>query len=133
VSLSSSPEASRQERTDRLRRDRAASRALRVAYPALQQLRLELTFDSPSSNTPAAQSHVLHPAARAFFEFSCPYADCDGVFDLTNAVNTALADEGGKARGVLDCSGNRPQRQSSRRPCNLHLTYAIAAIYQSGE
>ena len=76
--LSSSPEASRQERADRLRRERAAARALRVAYPALQQLRLELTFESTSANTPVPQSHILHPAARAFFEFPCPYADCDG-------------------------------------------------------
>jgi hypothetical protein len=133
LSLSSSPEASRQERVDRLRRERAASHALRVAYPSLQQLRLELTFESPSSNVPAAQSHTLHPAARAFFEFSCPYADCDGGFDLTTAVNTALTNGGGKARGVLECTGYRPQRQSPRMPCKLHLTYAIAATYQSGE
>jgi hypothetical protein len=133
MSLSPSPEASRQERVDRLRRERLAAHALRVAYPTLQQLRLELTFESPSPNTPAAQSHVLHPAARAFFEFSCPYADCDGGFDLTTAVNTALANMGGKARGVLECSGHRPERHSSRRPCKLQLTYAIAATYQNGE
>lgn len=131
--LASSPEASRQERVDRLRRERAASHALRVAYPTLLQLRLELTFESPSRNTPAAQSHVLHPAARAFFEFSCPYADCDGAFDLTPAVNTALTNRGGKARGVLECAGHRPQRHSARSPCKLHVSYAIAATYQSDE
>jgi len=131
--LSSGPEGSRQERADRLRRERAGSQALRVAFPALQELRLELTFESPSPNTPAAQSHVLHPAARAFFEFSCPYADCDGGFDLTAAVNSALTAKGGKACGVLECPGHRPERHSSRRPCKLHLTYAIAATYQSGK
>jgi len=127
--LSSSPGSSRQERADRLRRERAGAQALRVAHPAVRQLRLELTFDSPSVNTPAAQSHVLHPAARAFFEFSCPYADCDGGFDLTTAVNAALASEGGKAVGTLECAGHRPQRQGSRSPCKLQLTYAIAATY----
>jgi hypothetical protein len=131
--LSSSPEASRQERADRLRRERAAARALRVAFPAIQQLRLELTFESSTSNTPVPQSHVLHPAARAFFEFPCPYADCDGGFDLTTAVDTALANKTGKTRGMLECSGQRPEQHGSRRPCKLHLSYAIAATYQSGE
>jgi hypothetical protein len=130
MSFASTPEAARQERVDRLRRERAASHALRVGYPSLQQLRLELTFESPSPNVPAAQSHVLHPAARAFFEFSCPYADCNGGFDLTAAVNNALTNQGGKARGVLECCGLRPERHSARRPCKLHLTYAIAATYR---
>src|SRR6185437_89027 len=131
--LSSGPEVSRQERADRLRRERAGSQALRVAFPALQELRLELTFESPTPNTPAAQSHVLHPAARAFFEFSCPYADCDGGFDLTTAVDSALASNGGQAVGELECSGQRPERLGSRRPCKLHLAYVISATYARGE
>lgn len=129
--LSSNQQASRQGRVDRLRRERAAALALRVAFPAIEQLRIELTFENPT-NTPAPQSHVLHPAARAFFEFPCPYADCDGGFDLTTAVNTALANKSGQSRGVLDCSGHRPEPRGSRRPCNLHLSYAISATYQNG-
>jgi hypothetical protein len=129
----SSPENTRQQRTDRLRRERAAAHALRVEFPAVQQLRLELTFESAATNTPVPQSHVLHPAARAFFEFPCPYADCDGGFDLTHAVNTALANKTGKARGALECCGHRPEQHGSRKPCKLRLSYAIAATYQSGE
>lgn len=131
--LSPTPEASRQGRADRLRRERAAARALRVAYPALQQLRLELTFESSSANTPVPQSHILHPAARAFFEFPCPYADCDGGFDLTTAVNASLESRSGQTRGVLECSGHRPEQHSARRPCKLRLTYTIAPTYQSVE
>ncbi|HEY3784116.1 MAG TPA: hypothetical protein VGL55_02420 [Steroidobacteraceae bacterium] len=130
--LSSSPDASRQERTERLRRQRAAARALRVAFPAIQQLRLELTFDSGTTNAPVPQSHILHPAAQAFFEFPCPYADCDGKYDLTAAVDTALANKTGKARGSLECPGHRPEHYNSRRPCKLRLSYAITATYQSG-
>jgi hypothetical protein len=131
--LASGPKDQRQERAEKLRRERAAASALRVAFPAIQQLRLELLFESSSSNTPGPQSHVLHPAARAFFVFPCPYADCDGGFDLTTAVNVALANEGGRARGVLECSGHRLMQHSSRSPCKLYLTYSIAATYQSGE
>ena len=131
--LSSSPESSRQERADRLRRERAAALALRVAFPSIQQLRFELRFESSSANAPASQSHILHPAARAFFEFPCPHADCDGGFDLTVAVDTALVDKDGTTRGELECPGHRPEQHGARRACNLHLSYSITATYQSTE
>jgi len=125
-----SPAATRQGRMDQLRRDRAAALALRVAFPGIQQLRLELKFESTTSSTPASQSHLLHPPARAFFEFPCPYADCDGQFDLTSAVNAALADPARNAAGVLECSGLRAHDYASKRPCQLHLVYAVSAMYQ---
>src|SRR2546429_6898620 len=55
-----SPAAERQERRDRLRRDRAAALALREVFPAVQQLRLELLFQGSTSTTPGPQSHILH-------------------------------------------------------------------------
>jgi hypothetical protein len=130
---SSSRALARQEILDRLRRDRAAALALRVAFPAIQQLRLELSFeDGTSAIPPASQSHVLHPPARAFFEFPCPHQDCDGRFDLTAAVNVALTDTARRAEGMLECPGDRPHRNASRKACQLRLVYAITAIYQRG-
>ena len=54
---------------------------------------------------------MLHPPARAFFELSCPYADCDGQFDLTAAVDLLLADRLLKAEGTVKCQGHRPGRR----------------------
>jgi hypothetical protein len=125
-----SPSASRQVGLDRLRRDRAAALALRVAYPAVQQLRLELKFDGAATSTPASQSHLLHPPARAFFEFPCPYADCDGQFNLTSAVDRAVADPAHQADGMLECSGLRARDYASRQPCQLHLIYTVTATFQ---
>ncbi len=125
-----SPTAARQERRERLRRDRAAALALRMVFPAVEQLRLELTFESTTSSTPAPQSHVLHPPARAFFEFPCPYADCDGQFDLTGAVNVALADPVQRAQGTLECSGVRARQIGSKQPCQLRLIYTVTATYR---
>jgi hypothetical protein len=127
---SSSPAALRQEYLDRLRRDRAAAPQLRVAFPSVQQLRLELTFDSTTTNIPASQSHVLHPPARAFFELPCPYADCDGRFDLTTVVNLLLTDRLAKGEGTLKCQGQRPDRRTTRTSCQLHLNYELTATYQ---
>lgn len=124
-----SPAAERHERRDRLRRDRAGALPLRVALPAVQQLRLEFMFRGALSCTPAAQAHVLHPPARAFFEFPCPYADCDGQFNLTDAVNAALAHAAHWTEGDLVCSGSRSQQKGSRRPCELQLTYLVTATY----
>lgn len=125
-----SPAAERQERRDRLRDDRAAAPALRAAYPTLGQLRLELQFEGSAPGTPAQQSHVLHPPARAFFEYPCPYADCDGRFDLTGAVNAALADPVHRAEGVLECSGKRARHMGSKQPCQLRLMYTVTATFQ---
>jgi len=125
-----SPAAARQQRREQWRRDRAAALALRIVFPTVQQLRLELTFQDAPSCTPAPQSHVLHPPARAFFEFPCPYADCDGQFDLTGAVNDALTHPAHQAQGVLECSGMRPtQNIGSKQPCQLHLNYTVIASY----
>lgn len=123
--------AARQERLDRLRRDRAAAQALRVALPGVQHLRLELKFESSTSSTPTLQAHVLHPPARAFFEFPCPYADCDGQFDLSEAVKAAIASPAHQSVGMLECSGQRVRDHASRRPCLLHLHYTVTATYET--
>jgi hypothetical protein len=129
MSLMRSSAAARQERIDQLRRDRAAAVAVRVAFPAVQHLRLELKFESSSAKAPTLQSHILHPPAQAFFEFPCPYADCDGQFDLTGGVYAALSDPAHHAAGVLECSGVRPRDCASKRPCQLRLIYKVTATY----
>ena len=116
-----------QQRVDQLRGDRAAAAPLRVAFPAIQQLRIELTFVGQSANPPGSQSHVLHPPARAFFTYPCPYANCDGQFDLRHLVNVALDDPSLRTEGILECAGRRAQKHDSRHPCQLHLIYTIIA------
>ena len=125
------PAAKRQERRERLRNSRATALALREVFPAVQQLRLDLLFKSPGPSTPAMQSHTLHAAARAFFEFPCPYADCDGQFDLSTAVQTALADPKHKTTGELECVGKRAVGVGESALCRLHLTYTVAATFQA--
>jgi len=115
---------------DQLRRDRATASLLRAAFPAVQQLRIELKFVGPGSSVPTPQSHVLYPPARAFFEYPCPYSDCDGQFDLANAVTAALADPAHRVEGVLACHGSRGHEPTSRRPCQLQLVYEVTATCQ---
>jgi hypothetical protein len=121
--------ATRQGRMDQLRRDRATAQVLRTAFPALQHLRIELKFQAPASSVPAPQSHVLYPPARAFFEYRCPYSDCDGRFDLGDAVKAAMARATHRAHGVLECCGSRGLEPASRRPCLLQLLYEVTATY----
>ena len=125
-----SPAANRQERRDRLRDARAAAPALRVVFPTLRHLRLELQFEGSTPTTPAQQSHVLHPPARAFFAFPCPYSNCDGRFDLTGTVNAALADPAHRAEGTLECSGNRARHIGSKQLCQLRLIYTVTATFE---
>ncbi len=119
----------RELRVEQLRRARAASLSLRVAFPTIQQLRLELKFAGATANSPGSQSHVLHPPARAFFTFPCPYANCDGQYDLTAAVDAALEDPAYRAEGMLECRGLRAQKYDSKEPCQLHLIYTVTATH----
>jgi len=123
------PEVGAQDRADRLRRIRSAAQVLRIAFPAVQNIQLKLKFESSNRLTPASQSHQLHPPARAFFEFPCPYADCGGSFDLTAAVNAALADLARHSEGVLDCAGLRPLSYASKQLCGLRLVYTVDAMF----
>jgi hypothetical protein len=126
------PDATRQERMDQFRRDRNTAPVLKATFPTVEQLRIELKFAGPSSGAPTPQSHVLYPPARAFFEYPCPYRDCDGQFDLSGAVKAALADVTHRAEGVLECQGSRVGERASRHPCLLRLVYEVTATLQRG-
>lgn len=122
--------ASRIAQRERMRLDRAAARVVCVAFPAIQQLRIELEFSGAGTNVPARQAHVLHPPARAFFRFQCPYGDCDGRFDLTDAVGAALSSPEHRTLGTLECTGLRARDHLSKQTCALHLRYAIHVVYR---
>ena len=120
------PSAARhQERLDQFRRDRATAPALRAALPTVQELRIELKFEGPNPSAPTPQSHALYPPASAFFEFPCPYWDCDGQFDLAGVVQAALASATHRVEGALECRGSRGGERTSRHPCQLRLIYAV--------
>jgi hypothetical protein len=120
----------RKAQMEQSRRDRTTAPALRAAFPSVQHLRIELRFQGSGSSAPTPQTHVLYPPARAFFEYRCPYSDCDGQFDLNGAVRAALTDATHHAEGLLECRGSRGQDHASRRPCLLQLIYQVTAIYQ---
>jgi hypothetical protein len=114
-------------RADDLRRARAAAQALRIAFPQVAQLRIELSFMDASSISPASQVHTLYPAARAFFTYRCPHSDCDGEFELADIIRMAMSEGTHEAHGSLLCTGARPGEKGSKRACELQLAYAIAA------
>jgi hypothetical protein len=123
------PRVPREQQREQMRRDRAAAQALRIAFPAVQQVRLELEFSGAGATVPASQLHVMHPPARAFFEFQCPYADCDGRFNLANAVEAALASPKLRATGTLECRGLRARDHLSKQDCALQLRYTVRITY----
>ena len=72
------------QREQSLRR-RAAAGSLVQSYPGLESIRIQLQFIPTTGIAPAAQTHALYPSAPAYFEFPCPYGDCDGRYDLGNS------------------------------------------------
>ena len=128
----SSPAVTRQGRAEQLRRARAAAQPVRAAFPNVGQLRIELRFEDPSSISPTAQVHVLYPPAPAFFTYRCPHSDCDGEFELEEAVRGAMSESAHTARGSLLCGGARTGKQGSKRPCELRLAFDVSAQYHGG-
>ena len=101
---------------------------MRAAFPTVRQLRIELKFEGSQPNTPASQSHVLYPPARAFFGYPCPYANCDGHFDLSGAVKAAIEGESHVSEGTIECGGSRARDHASKQPCLLQLNYEVTAL-----
>jgi hypothetical protein len=112
---------------ERQRRDRAATQLMRDRYPQFASLRLDFEFSDAGPFTPAPQVTVLHPPARTYFFFPCPYADCDGEFDLTEAVARLVREDGNKAEGQITCCGQRTREKEQRSPCKLVLEYVVEA------
>ncbi len=128
-----------EQRRSRLLSERARAASLREAFPHVTAIRIELRFDDRSENVPSPQLHTLYPAARAFFRFACPCAECDGDFDLAPAVHALLdgaertaAGGGLSARGRMLCQGIRARDRASCRPCPVELNYRLTACDPAG-
>jgi hypothetical protein len=119
------PEAARNLLREKQRRNRLAAKELRVQFPQFATIRVDLKFSDEISQPPAPQSIVLHPPARAYFVYPCPYASCTGELNL--AANVDHIAEQGKARtdGHARCNGERHGRLG-KGPCDLHIEYSIA-------
>ena len=124
--------AVREARLDQLRRSRAGSQVIRAAFPSVQKLRLEFTFSGSHPNMPTPQLHELYPGARAFFTYPCPYPGCDGHFDLSTAVSSAVAGVSHLVEGTMECDGSRPRDHASRQSCLLQLRFDVKASIARG-
>ena len=108
---------------------------LRKLFPGIEQLRIELLFHDPETHLPppSPQLRTLYSAAPAFFRFACPCTDCDGNFDLTDAVTTLITNSEGRSRsasfaGQLSCHGVRFRDQAAyRRSCSMQLSFQLRA------
>jgi hypothetical protein len=120
------PEGARNILREKQRRNRLAAKELRVQFPQMSSIRLDFAFSDETSQPPAAQSIVLHPPARAYFVYPCPYASCTGEFDLAAPV-ADIAEHGRKTTaGHTRCKGERVRGRLGKMPCDLHIEYSIA-------
>lgn len=122
-----------EQKRERSLRNRQAAGTLASACPMVERVRIQLRFLPVSGSVPAAQTHALYPSAPAWFEFACPFGDCDGSFDLNAIVKPILSRSGPQASGSLHCTGTRTGSAMTRQPCNLRVDYWVAAEYQAIE
>lgn len=103
-------------------------------FPEIEQLRIELVFNDPDARSPppSPQVRTLYSAASAFFRFACPCADCDGDFDLTDAVTTLITNGAGRRKraasleGHLSCHGVRFRDHALHQTCcHMQLSFQL--------
>lgn len=116
-----------QGRAEKLRRGRIAAPTLRDLAPDAAHLTVSLQFTGDEVRPHATQSFVLYPGARAYFEFPCPCGDCDGIYDLRPAAESALRNPGLQATGALECSGTRASHRVPSQPCGVQMSYTVTA------
>ena len=121
-----SPAAVRNAARERQKRERAAAPVLRTVYPTLTTLQLDFEFSDRTEFLPSPQVAVLHPPARAYFRFACPYSDCDGEFDLSGPINLMGSARQSRDEGTLRCVGTR----HGGLQCSLCLEYSISAQWE---
>lgn len=111
---------------------RSAAR-LQKLFPQVERLRIELIFDDTNGRLPppSPQLHTLYAAAPAFFRFSCPCADCDGDFDLTEAVTRLLSGIDACSHpeapsGILSCPGARFRHNAGHHvDCSMQVRFRL--------
>jgi len=120
-------------RQAQMQSDFAAAGAMRDRFPLLGELQVTLAFASANDPSPSGQSFTLYPAARAFFKYRCPCADCDGMTDLGPAVKELAAraqKSAGQSTGQLLCQGTRLANSAFSQSCTLKVNYELRAVPQ---
>jgi hypothetical protein len=95
--------------------------------PGTALVNVQLSFLPLSAPPHAAQSFVLYPAARAFFEYPCPYGGCDGVYDFSAEAERALGKQSKPVTGTVECTGMRSHEGAQKEKCGLRVSYSICA------
>jgi hypothetical protein len=119
-------------RLDQLRQARVDAPTLRQLLPNAAQVWVELAFDADVRLAQAARVFTIYPAAQAYFVYSCPFGDCDGMFDLNEPVFAMLRAHTCQARGVLHCVGRKARRADPGPQCGLGMAYAVGVSYDPG-
>ena len=111
---------SRNQLRERQRRDRATAQVMRAMYPQFASLKLEFDFGSRiRTSAPAPHLLVMHPPSQAYFVFPCPYADCDGEFDLGSVVaELARSRREAHVTERAKCGGQRVRDKNGRTPAS---------------
>lgn len=122
-------------RRERLMNERLRASPMRDRFPKIDQLRVSLVFSEPESRVtlPSPQAHTFFPAASAYFRFPCPCADCDGDFDLSDAITqlsgkAATRGRSTSASGQLSCQGVRFRDHASLQGnCVMQVHFELSA------
>ncbi len=112
-----------------MRKGAPATPAVRTVFPDVEELRVELEFQSERGWNPSNQVRILRPAAQAAFRFPCAFAGCTGWVELSEPIRRLVERRNDLVAASLGCAGVRPCDRATGKACDAQIRYVIKASY----
>jgi hypothetical protein len=107
------------------------SKRLKQAVAGIEDLRIVIDQRDEGDELPSVSHIRVVPveSAPALFEIPCPSKDCcGGVYDMTDAVMSALQSGVTRFEGSCACNGST----ANHEPCRRTIRYTVYARYRGG-
>jgi|SwirhisoilCB3_FD_contig_31_7613648_length_578_multi_2_in_0_out_0_1 hypothetical protein len=112
-----------------MRKGAPAIPAVRTVFPDVEELRVELEFQSERGWNPSNQVRILRPAAQASFRYPCAFAGCTGWVELSEPIRHLVERRKDRVAASLGCAGVRPCDRATGKACDAQIRYVIKASY----
>lgn len=100
--------------------------------PTVEAIRIEMNYVAADSwGKPAPKAKTILPEHQAYFKMECPQSECVwGGFDLTAAVNQAIAKRLEEDEGKVVCMGWEDTSRINQFHCLYECHYRISITYK---
>lgn len=109
----------------------AAVPRMQDKYPGIRHLAVNLVISPPDHETqPTMNGRSFGPQALAYFGFRCKNVECaKGGFDITDSIDTAIAEKQTEVSGRRVCRGWHGKARINQLRCHYELNFKVNIAY----